>query len=51
MDFCLLSTQFGGWRDFKVFHNEFEQFTHNIKMDTYLRKKDLEMTTNFVELM
>jgi hypothetical protein len=46
-----LPYNFGGWRDFLVFHNKFERFTQNIKMDTYLHKKDLEMMTNFVESM
>jgi hypothetical protein len=34
-----------------VFHNKFEQFTENIKTNTYLHKKDLEMMTSFVESM
>jgi hypothetical protein len=46
-----LLCNFGGWRDFVMFHNKFEQFTQNIKMDTHLHKKDFEMMTSFVESM
>lgn len=41
---------FGGWKDFVAFHNEFKWFGQNIKMNTYLRK-NLEMMIGFVESM
>ncbi len=45
-----LPYNFGGWRDFLAFHNKFERLSQNIKTNTYLHK-DLEMMTDFVELM
>jgi hypothetical protein len=49
--YAKLPYNFGGWREFVVFHNKIERFTQNTNTYTYLHKKDLEMMTNFVESM
>jgi hypothetical protein len=46
-----LPCNFGGWKHFAEIHNKFKWFAHNIKTNTYLRKKDLETTISFVESM